>query len=107
MLLNFMLSLLISVLNYLKQFKFLTLKIITERIKSYMTLQKTAAVVILDGGYLYKFHYPLKVDGPLAVQVAYNINLASAKAIKKFSSNTWPWEIFRMALQRTSQPIKA
>ena len=40
--------------------------------------------VILDGGYLYKFHYPLKVDGPLAVQVAYNINLASAKAIKKF-----------------------
>ena len=40
--------------------------------------------VIIDGGYLYKFHYPLKVDGPLAVQVAYNINLASAKAIKKF-----------------------
>lgn len=40
--------------------------------------------VILDGGYLYKFHYPLKVDGPLAVQVAYNINLASAKAISEF-----------------------
>lgn len=40
--------------------------------------------VILDGGYLYQFHYPLKVDGPLAVQVAYNINLASAKAIAEF-----------------------
>lgn len=40
--------------------------------------------VILDGGYLYQFHYPLKVDGPLAVQVAYNINLASAKAIAQF-----------------------
>lgn len=40
--------------------------------------------VILDGGYLYQFHYPLKVDGPLAVQVAYNLNLASAKAIKAF-----------------------
>lgn len=40
--------------------------------------------VILDGGYLYQFHYPLKVDGPLAVQVAYNLNLASAKAIAEF-----------------------
>ncbi|MES5891192.1 glycoside hydrolase family 1 protein [Lacticaseibacillus paracasei] len=40
--------------------------------------------VILDGQYLYQFHYPKIVDGPSAVQVAFNINLASAKAIAAF-----------------------
>lgn len=40
--------------------------------------------VILDGQYLYKFHYPNIVNGPVAVQVAYNLNLASAKAITSF-----------------------
>lgn len=40
--------------------------------------------VILDGQYLYQFHYPNLVDGPAAVQVAYNLNLASAKAIRAF-----------------------
>lgn len=53
-----------------------------DRVKNWFTFNEPK--VILDGAYLYKFHYPLKVDGPLAVQVAYNINLASAKAIKKF-----------------------
>lgn len=42
--------------------------------------------VILDGQYLYQFHYPNIVDGPAAVQVAYNLNLASAKAIAEFRS---------------------
>lgn len=53
-----------------------------DRVKNWFTFNEPK--VILDGGYLYKFHYPLKVDGPLAVQVGYNINLASAKAIQKF-----------------------
>ncbi|WKF85237.1 glycoside hydrolase family 1 protein [Lacticaseibacillus pantheris] len=40
--------------------------------------------VIIDGQYLYQFHYPNLVDGPASVQVAYNVNLASAKAIRQF-----------------------
>ena len=40
--------------------------------------------VIVDGQYLYQFHYPNIVDGKAAVQVAYNLNLASAKAIAVF-----------------------
>lgn len=53
-----------------------------DRVDNWFTFNEPK--VILDGGYLYQFHYPLKVDGPLAVQVAYNLNLASAKAIKEF-----------------------
>ena len=41
-------------------------------------------MVIPEGGYLYKFHYPLKIDGKAAVQIIYNLNLASAKAVKAY-----------------------
>ena len=41
-------------------------------------------MVVVEGQYLYEFHYPKLVDGKKAVQAMYNINLASAKAIKKF-----------------------
>jgi len=53
-----------------------------DRVKNWFTFNEPK--VILDGEYLYQFHYPLLVDGPAAVQVAYNLNLASAKAISKF-----------------------
>ncbi|XUB35899.1 hypothetical protein IGI41_000892 [Enterococcus sp. DIV0876] len=33
---------------------------------------------------MYQFHYPKLVDGKKAVQVAYNLNLASAKAIEVY-----------------------
>lgn len=52
------------------------------KVKNWFTFNEPK--VILDGEYLYQFHYPLKVDGPAAVQVAYNINLASAKAVARF-----------------------
>lgn len=56
-----------------------------DKVKNWFTFNEPK--VILDGEYLYQFHYPLKVDGPAAVQVAYNLNLASAKAIQRF--NKW------------------
>lgn len=41
-------------------------------------------MVVVEGGYLYQFHYPDLVDGKLAVQVAYNLQLASSLAIQKY-----------------------
>lgn len=42
---------------------------------------------VLEGEYLYQFHYPLLVDGRKACQVLYNLNLASAKAIEVFHAS--------------------
>lgn len=52
------------------------------KVKDWMTFNEP--MVIPEGGYLYKFHYPLKVDGKAAIQIVYNLNLASAKAIKAY-----------------------
>jgi len=41
-------------------------------------------MVVVEGQYLYEFHYPKLVDGKKAVQTLYNLNLASAKAIEIF-----------------------
>lgn len=41
-------------------------------------------MVIVDGQYLWKFHYPMISDGKKAVQVAYNLSLATAQVIKAF-----------------------
>lgn len=41
-------------------------------------------MVVVECGYLLQFHYPNIVDGKKAVQVAYNLQLASAKAIAAF-----------------------
>ena len=41
-------------------------------------------IVVVEGLYLYQFHYPDLVDGKLAVQVAYNLQLASSLAIQKY-----------------------
>lgn len=41
-------------------------------------------IVPVEGGYLYKFHYPAVIDMKRAVQVAYHESLASAKAIKVY-----------------------
>lgn len=53
-----------------------------DRVKEWVTHNEP--MVVVDGEYLYQFHYPKLVDGKKAVQVAYHLNLASAKAIAKF-----------------------
>ena len=53
-----------------------------DRIKYWTTFNEP--IVVVEGQYLYKFHYPCLVDGKKAVQVMFNINLASAKDIEAY-----------------------
>ncbi len=53
-----------------------------DRVKYWTTFNEP--MVVVEGEYLYQFHYPNIVDGKKAMQVLYNINLASAKAIREF-----------------------
>ncbi|MGX2945257.1 glycoside hydrolase family 1 protein [Enterococcus alishanensis] len=53
-----------------------------DRVKYWTTHNEP--MVVVEGEYLFQFHYPNVVDGKKAVQVAYNLNLASAKAIAAF-----------------------
>ncbi|MDV4152097.1 glycoside hydrolase family 1 protein [Clostridium sp. AL.422] len=57
-------------------------KLFSDRVKHWTTFNEP--IVVVEGQYLYQFHYPKIVDGVKAIQVLYNINLASAKAIKKY-----------------------
>lgn len=53
-----------------------------DRVKHWATFNEP--MVVVEGEYLYEFHYPKLVDGKKACQVLYNLNLASAKAIAAF-----------------------
>lgn len=53
-----------------------------DRINDWFTFNEP--MVIVEGEYLHQFHYPNIVDGKKAVQVAYNITVASAKAVRSF-----------------------
>lgn len=53
-----------------------------DRVKYWVTFNEP--MVIVEGEYLYQFHYPKLVNGKKAVQVLYNLNLASAKVIEEF-----------------------
>ena len=53
-----------------------------DRVKYWATFNEP--IVVVEGQYLYQFHYPKVIDGKKAVQVMYNINLASAKAIQAY-----------------------
>jgi len=57
-------------------------KLFSDRVKHWTTFNEP--IVVVEGEYLYEFHYPKVVDGKKAMQVLYNINLASAKAISKY-----------------------
>lgn len=51
-------------------------------VKTWFTFNEP--IVSVECGYLKQYHYPLEVDSKKAVQVAYNLALASSKAIKEF-----------------------
>lgn len=53
-----------------------------DRVTDWMTFNEP--MVVVEGQYLYGFHYPMLVDGKKAVQVAYNLQLASARAIQAY-----------------------
>ncbi|MGG7188403.1 glycoside hydrolase family 1 protein [Clostridium paraputrificum] len=53
-----------------------------DRVRYWTTFNEP--IVVVEGQYLYKFHYPCLVDGKKAAQVMFNINLASAKAIEAY-----------------------
>lgn len=57
-------------------------KLFSDRVKYWTTFNEP--IVVVEGEYLYKFHYPKLVDGKKAMQVLFNLNLASAKVIEKF-----------------------
>ena len=53
-----------------------------DRVKYWMTFNEP--IVPVEAQYMYKFHYPLIVDGKKAMQVLYNTALASARAIEAY-----------------------
>ena len=57
-------------------------KLFGDRVKFWSTFNEP--IVVVEGHYLYQFHYPKLLDGKKAVQSMFNINLASAKAIEKY-----------------------
>ncbi len=60
-------------------------ELFSDRVTDWVTFNEP--MVVVEGQYLYQFHYPKEVDGKKAIQVAYNIQLASAKAIQAFKAH--------------------
>ena len=57
-------------------------ELFSERVTDWFTHNEP--MVVVEAGYLYQFHYPNLIDGRKAVQVAYNLQLASSKVIAAF-----------------------
>lgn len=70
------------VVNLFVKFAQKAFELFGDRVKYWTTFNEP--IVVVEGQYLYKFHYPCLVDGKKAVQVMFNINLASAKAIEAY-----------------------
>lgn len=64
-------------------------------------------MVVVDGEYLYQFHYPKLVDGKKAVQVAYHLNLATAKTIQLYREKGFDKEVGRIGTVLNLTPTYA
>ena len=64
-------------------------------------------MVVVDGEYLYQFHYPKLVDGKKAVQVAYHLNLATAKTIQLYREKGFDKEGGRIGIVLNLTPTYA
>lgn len=73
-----------EVVNAYVEYSKICFELFGEKVKHWITFNEP--IVPVEGGYLYNFHYPKVIDGKRAVQVAYNIILASAKAIHMYKS---------------------
>ena len=67
------------VIDLFEKFARTAFKHFGHKVKHWITFNEP--IVPVEGGYLYDFHYPCKKDGKLAVQVAFNIMVAHAKAV--------------------------
>ena len=65
-------------------------RLFSDKVKYWTTFNEP--IVIIEGQYLYKTHYPQIVDGKKAIQAIFNLNLASAKAIKIFKEKGYDKE---------------
>lgn len=54
----------------------------SDKVQDWFTFNEP--IVVVECGYMQQFHYPMIVDGKKAMQVAFNMQVASAKAIAAF-----------------------
>lgn len=71
-----------EVVNLYAKYAYKMFELYGDKVKKWFTFNEP--VVVAEGGYLYEFHYPAIVDFKRAVQVAYNMNIASALAVKAY-----------------------
>ncbi|MCF0146866.1 MAG: glycoside hydrolase family 1 protein [Clostridium sp.] len=70
------------VVDLFVKFAKVAFELFADRVKHWTTFNEP--IVVVEGEYLYRFHYPKIVNGKKAMQVLYNLNLASAKVIKEY-----------------------
>ncbi|GJA83242.1 hypothetical protein KAM448_35510 [Aeromonas caviae] len=69
----------------------LCFKLFGDRVACWMTFNEP--VVVVEGGYLYDFHYPNQMDFKRAAQVAYHMMLAHSLAVKRYRTLSLPGQI--------------
>lgn len=72
-----------QVVNYYKEYAKTAFELFGDIVKYWFTFNEP--IVHVECGYLYQYHYPMKVDAKAAVQVGYHTALASALAIDEFN----------------------